>query len=258
MKKVLKIVAVVLAVLIVPPAVVIGSLMYQFGQLEPVPEGTKEIAGGAVLVNDGFAAFYLLPANGGVALVDCGNDETGKVLLDELKKKSIKPEDVTHIFLTHGHADHTATCHLFPKAEVYAFPGDVDLAGGKAVSRGPLPRYVANPPEKAIKVTKTLTDGETIAVGDRQVTAFAMPGHTAGSASYLSNGLLLMGDNASFDKTGAMRPAWWWFTDDVAESGRSIRSLAGKLKQRGDKVEMTAYAHSGPSPGSAALESFKQ
>jgi glyoxylase-like metal-dependent hydrolase (beta-lactamase superfamily II) len=257
MKKVLKIVAVVLVVILVPLLGVIYSVVSGYNALEPVPEAGKDVAGGAHLINDGFAAFYLLPANGGAALVDCGNDETGKAVLEELKKKSLTPESVTHIFLTHGHADHTAACHLFPKAEVYAFAGDVDLAAGKAVSKGPLPRFVSNPPEKQIKVTKMLTDGETIDVGDRKVTAFAMPGHTAGSASYFSNGLLMMGDNASYNKKGVMVPAWWWFTDDVPTSSKSIQALAAKLKERGDKVEQIAYAHSGPSDGSKALDEFK-
>jgi glyoxylase-like metal-dependent hydrolase (beta-lactamase superfamily II) len=257
MKKVLKIVGAVLALVLLPLLFVIGNVMYGYSQLEPVPEVGKDVAGGARLVNDGFAAFYLLPADGGVALVDCGNDETGKVLLDELKKRSLTTDSVTHIFLTHGHADHTAACHLFPKAEVYAFAGDVDLAAGKATSKGPLPRFVADPPEKQIKVTKTLTDGETVEVGDRKITAFAMPGHTAGSASYFSNGLLMMGDNASFNRKGAMVPAWWWFTDDVDQSSKSIQSLATRLKEHGDKVEQIAYAHSGPSDGSKGLDEFK-
>jgi glyoxylase-like metal-dependent hydrolase (beta-lactamase superfamily II) len=257
MKRVLKIVGIVLAVVLVPLLSVIGSVMYSFNQLAPLPEPASDVAGGARLINDGFAGFYLLPATGGVALVDCGNDENGKVLLDELKKKSLKPEDVTHVFLTHGHPDHTAACHLFPKAEVYAFAGDVDLAAGKARSKGPLPSKFDTPPEKQIKVTKTLIDGETIAVGDRQVSAFAMPGHTAGSASYLSNGLLLMGDNASYDKTGNMRGAWWWFSDDTVVNGKSLVALTAKLKERGDKVEQTVYAHSGPSDGMKALEAFR-
>jgi glyoxylase-like metal-dependent hydrolase (beta-lactamase superfamily II) len=254
MKKVL--IGVVLVLLLPPLGVVVGLLL-TFRSLESVPAEGKDLAGGARLVNDGFAAFYLLPVTGGAALVDCGDDANGAVILAELKKRSLGPENVQAIFLTHGHPDHIASCHLFPKAEVYGFAGDVGIADGSARSLGPLPRLFSTPEEKRIKVTKTLTDGESVTVGDRQVVAFAVPGHTAGSASYLSGGVLIMGDNANVGKDGSLHPAMWLFSDDPEQNHKSLRELATRLQQRGDKVEMTAYGHSGPSEGIKALVAFE-
>ena len=112
------------------------------------------------------------------------------------------------------------------------------------------------PADKKIKVTKTLTDGEVVTLGDREVVAFAVPGHTAGSASYFSKGLLMMGDNAQAETGGALRPAMWLFTDDADQNRRSLHELAGKIRSRGEKVETIGCAHSGPLTGAKALEAL--
>ena len=89
-----------------------------------------------------------------------------------------------------------------------------------------------------------------------EVVAFAVPGHTAGSASYLTKGLLLMGDNAQAETGGALRPAMWLFTDDTDENRKSLHELAGKLRSRGDEIEAIACAHSGPLTGAKALDAL--
>ena len=246
-----------LALVVLLPVLSLGvGLFLTMRGLSPMPADGQDLAGGARAVSDGFTVSYLLPYAGGVALVDCGNDEKGAAILAELKKRSLGADDVKAIFLTHGHADHTAACHLFTKAEVYAFPADVELAAGNARSRGPLPRWVGMPADKKIKVTKTLTDGEVVTLGDRDVVAFAVPGHTAGSASYFSKGLLMMGDNAQAQTDDALRPAMWLFTDDADQNKRSLHELAGKIHDCGDRVDNIGCAHSGPLTGSKALEAL--
>ena len=42
-------------------------------------------------------------------------------ILDPLRSLGVAPEDVTHVFLTHHHPDHTANVALFPNAEVVDF-----------------------------------------------------------------------------------------------------------------------------------------
>ena len=245
------------ALVVLLPVISLGlALFFTMRGLEPMPEGGKDLPGGARAVNDGWTTSYLLPFTGGAALVDCGNDEKGAAILAELKKRSLGADDVKAIFLTHGHADHTAACHLFTKADVYAFPGDVDIAAGTARSKGPLPRFVSMPDEKKIKVTKTLTDGQVVTLGDREIVAFAVPGHTAGSASFLSKGVLLMGDNTQAETTGKLRPAMWLFSDDSNQNKKSLHELAAKLKQRGDAIEAIGCAHSGPLTGASALDAL--
>lgn len=66
----------------------------------------------------------------------------------------------------------------------------------------------------------------------------------------------MMGDNTQAETSGALRPAMWLFTDDADQNKKSLHDLAGKIKQRGDKVEIIACAHSGPLTGAGALDAL--
>jgi glyoxylase-like metal-dependent hydrolase (beta-lactamase superfamily II) len=85
---------------------------------------------------------------------------------------------------------------------------------------------------------------------------FAVPGHTAGSASYLTGGVLLMGDNATIGKDGKLLPAMWFFSDDQDQNKKSLAALAKKLEPRKDEIKLIAYGHSNTSDGLQALSSF--
>jgi len=58
----------------------------------------------------------LIQDNGVNILVDTGNQEVEKKLVDALKKQGLTPEDINYVILTHHHLDHTANNHLFKKA----------------------------------------------------------------------------------------------------------------------------------------------
>lgn len=84
------------AVVVLLPVLSLGiGLFMTMRGLAPMPPDGKDLAAGdARLVSDGFTLSYLLPFSGGVALVDCGNDEKGAAILAELKKRSLGPDDV--------------------------------------------------------------------------------------------------------------------------------------------------------------------
>lgn len=64
----------------------------------------------------------LVRAPGMTLIVDPGILRESSTLADALAEKGLKPTDVTHVFLTHHHIDHTRNVGIFPKASVY----DVD------------------------------------------------------------------------------------------------------------------------------------
>ena len=252
MKKALLMVGTLLGVVVLGGVAVMVST---FGGLKPLPSGA-DLPSGARLVKDGYVALFVLPAGDGVALIDCGNDPTGAALLAELSREGKKADDVRAIFLTHGHPDHTAACHLFPKADVYAFAPDAPIAEGLERSKGPMPRRMDMPTEKRIKVSKLLKDGEDVAVGPLVVRPYSVPGHTGGSASFLSGGVLFMGDNATAESGGTLRPAPWVFSDDPQVNQGSLKALSKRLKEDHAEVKLMAYSHSGTTPGSDALDHF--
>ena len=65
--------------------------------------------GGSVsLVRDG----------GAVIVADPGLVASRSLILDPLAALGVRPETVTHVFLSHHHPDHTVNIALFPNAEV--------------------------------------------------------------------------------------------------------------------------------------------
>ncbi len=246
-----------LAVLIVVPVLAFAGLMASTfaGNMELV-DGV-DLPGQARLVKDGFVALFVLPAGDKeVALIDCGNDEKGTAVLAELTRRGLGPDAVKAIFLTHGHPDHIAGCHLFTQAKVYGLAGDVPVANGTGRSKGFLPSKMETPEAKRIQITNTVTDGQMVNVGELNVKVFAVPGHTAGSASYLANNTLFMGDNGTGASNGTMKPAPWVFSDDSAQNQRSLEALGKRITLEADDVRALAFAHSGPFESAEALTAF--
>jgi hydroxyacylglutathione hydrolase len=248
MKKALLVIGAILVLLVGTGLAVFGPMVIG---VEPAIDGTKLADGTVTLVADGYVFINVLDGDPGqVALIDCGNDPKGEKILGALKARNLGPEAVKAIFLTHGHPDHVAGCHLFPAAELYAFAGDVKIAAGEERAKGPLPRMVDLPKEKAAKVTKTLTEGQVVEIGSLQVKAYALPGHTAGSAAYLSKGLLYLGDSAMGRAGGkGVKPAPWVVSDDTAQNVAELKKLHERLKAENAPVKTLVFSHTGPHEG---------
>lgn len=224
-----------------------------FSGLAPV-QPTTALPNGVVGVADGYVQAFIIPlGDGGAALVDCGQDPAAKALrakLDELKLQ------VKAVFLTHGHGDHVGGCAAFPGAAVYALEAERALAEGSAPAKGPVTKFSKNDPAKVAKLSRGLTDGEVLELGAAKVKVFALPGHTAGSAAYLANGVLFLGDAATGQADGKVRNAPWVFSDDVDACAASLRGLAKRLQESADPVDALAFAHSGPLSGRGPLDAF--
>lgn len=251
MKRILLAVAALLGVLLLS---FVSVLVVTFSGLKEMTDG-QILPGGAVRINDGTVSAYLLPiGDKEAALVDCGNDETAAAIKASLARKALTPDSVKAIFLTHGHPDHIKGCKQFPKAQVYIGAGEEHLVDGTMGSKGPLPRMFGAMPKLALAGARTVRDGEVVEVGGLQVKVFVLPGHTAGSAAFLASGALYLGDSATLESKGALRPAPWLFSDDQAENVASLKRLGKQLAP--GEVKALVPAHSGSSEGGAALASF--
>lgn len=250
LKNVLQMLAGLLLVVII---VVLIVFVPVFTGNKPLVDGAR-LPGGATQIVDGYVSIILLPAGGDdLALIDCGDDPAGAALL-----KAVGNKKVSAIFLTHGHPDHTAGCHLFPEAKVYGFAADAKIAAAEASARGWLPKLFPLAPDKAIKMTDMLQDGQEVKVGELTVKAYAVPGHTAGSAAYLSSGVLYLGDNATGRADGkSVKPAPPPFSDDPAENVASVAKLRARLVADKTPVTLLAFAHSGSIEGLDALATAK-
>lgn len=214
-----------------------------FAGLSSVADG--EPADGVRVVKDGFVGVGMLDVGAKqVALVDCGLDASGKAVLAALSKRGLTADSVVAIFLTHGHGDHTAGCHLFRQAKTYALEADVPLVEGREGSHGPFTRFF---PAKATgaHVTQTLHDGDVLHVGKLNVRVLAVPGHTPGSAAYLAGDCLFVGDSANITSSGDVVGAPWPFTDDSPRNHTELKALASKLAADSGKIVAIVPSHSG-------------
>jgi glyoxylase-like metal-dependent hydrolase (beta-lactamase superfamily II) len=208
---------------------------------------------------DGFVNAYILETGDSQAplvMVDAGADVKGEAILAALKAMGRKPEDVAAVFLTHSHADHTAALGLFPQAQIFALQAEAGLADGSQAYHSPISRLGSGRNSKPFHLTRGLKDGETIQFGKFSISAYGIPGHTAGSAAYLASGVLFLGDAASFSKAGKMTGLIWMFSENPDQGTQSLRDLARRLKPQAKKIKFISTSHGGNAQGFEALESF--
>ncbi len=251
-KRILKLVAVVLVLLIALP---VGALVLTMARLGSVQDGAV-LEGATRVVKDGYVSLYVLETGPGkVALVDAGVDTEGKAVLAELSRRGLTADAVEAIFLTHGHTDHVAAVARFPKARVYALAVEAPLVEGRGKGQGPVNRFLPRR-DTGARITHPVAEGDIIAVGDTTVRVFAIPGHTPGSAAYLARGVLFLGDSADAGKKGQLVPAAYIFSDDQARNRDSLKQLASRLEPFAAEVRVLACSHSGTLNGLEPLRAF--
>jgi hydroxyacylglutathione hydrolase len=197
-----------------------------------------------VRIHAPIADFFAARAGERVLLFDAGADPEGRGLDAALATLHAQREDVSDIFLTHGHGDHVAAAPLCPRARVHAGAGDAAMIG----KRGPLMpgsarifSYIL--PVPPVTVTDALTGAQPIPVGEGDaVRVLPFPGHTPGSMAYLWRGVLFVGDSMNYE-TDRLTPSFAPFTVDVAENRRRIAALPQALPL--DEVHVVCTAHAG-------------
>lgn len=253
MKRVLKVVAIAAAILV---ALVLLVVVPAFTGGAPIVDG-QELPG-ARTVKDGFTSFFVLDAGpGAVALVDAGIDTSGAALLAELARRKLTADAVKAVFLTHGHGDHVAGLKVLPRAEIYALQEERPYLEGREGYRSPIATF-GGARDSGVRLTRGLLDGEQVVLGSLSLRAFALPGHTAGSAAFLANGVLYLGDGGDASSDGALRGPRWLFSDDTARGRAALKALSARLEPESASIQFLAFAHSGPLPGFAPLKLFSE
>lgn len=149
-------------------------------------------------------AAYLVPYDGGAILVETGPGSTINELKNKLIEHGLKPENVTHVFLTHIHLDHAGAsgwlaaqgAQIFVHAvgEAHMISPDKLLSSAKRIYKEKMEylwgEFLPVPAEKIISVG----DGEQIKVDNMSFTAVHTPGHANHHISWLLEDTRFSGD----------------------------------------------------------------
>jgi len=154
-----------------------------------------ELASWLHLLESELVNAYLLHADGAYALVDTGIAGSEGPILDALQSIGGRPEDLSHILVTHYHDDHRGSAAALAAAtgaKVVAHALDAPVIAGEREQPPPnlteeerpfadavMPRVPKAPP---CAVGLAVKDGD--AAGPAGVFAFALPGHTPGSVAF--------------------------------------------------------------------------
>ena len=238
MRRVLKWAALLVVVVVV---VLVAVVVAAFSGLAPIADWQR--LDGVEVVKDGLVACYLVDLRPGeVALVDACNDASGKAVIAALTKRGLRPDAVKAVFLTHGDKDHISGVLAFPGVQVLALATDVALAEGRETR---FLKGLISPKDTGVRVTRSLGDGEVVELPGAAFQAYAVPGHTRGSAAFLARGVLFMGDSAEVTTEGTLAPAKRLTSDDPAQNRASLARLARRLEPAASDVRAIAPAHSG-------------
>lgn len=135
---------------------------------------------------------YLIDGNGEYALIDAGAGVEPESVLHNIKAAGIHPTQISKIFLTHGHGDHSGGAYALKQAcqaEVYALKetagyvseGDLDaISLREAIQAGV---YGEDYAFHACPV-QPVQEEIPVSVGELQLTPHRMEGHCSGHACY--------------------------------------------------------------------------
>ncbi|MBA8964564.1 glyoxylase-like metal-dependent hydrolase (beta-lactamase superfamily II) [Rhodococcus percolatus] len=133
-------------------------------------------------------------------LVDVYNVQShpGQRIDRQIASLGFRPEDITHVILSHTHSDHSGGLYLFPQAKFYIGPGEYDFAADPPADSAQFYRFADDlEPVKNFDWT-TLYAPQTDLFGDGAVTIMHTPGHSPGELSLIvelpSQRLVLTGD----------------------------------------------------------------
>lgn len=137
---------------------------------------------------------YLLNGGDEYALIDAGAGIAPELIVERIEQDGLDPSRVRYLLLTHAHADHSGGAAWLKERLGLTVVGSketaqwVGEADDRAISVDAARRAGVYPEDyrfAACQVAITLDDGDTLRVGDVELTAIATPGHSRGKLSFV-------------------------------------------------------------------------
>jgi glyoxylase-like metal-dependent hydrolase (beta-lactamase superfamily II) len=227
-----------LVILVVVAAIALNLFRLKFDP--PVPEVAS-----VVRLHNAFVDFYGARSGTRILIFDAGADPLGRSLEALCASYHASKDEVTDVFLTHGHPDHLAAASLASNAKIHVGAKDAPL-----VDKSDLPwklRLLSLlQPVGYVKPTDLLSGPTEINVGAGQtVRAIPLPGHTEGSYAYFWDGVLFVGDALDY-REGQLRLPPPWMSEDPEAAKQAALGLGKTVKSL--KIERICTGHGGCTP----------
>ena len=201
------------------------------------PLNTGWLDDNVACVREWVANIFFYRKNGKTIMLDAGYNYDR--LAEKMAWLGINPEEITDILITHQDTDHVGAIEadspgLFKNAKIYI--GEIENKYLTGEKRRKVIYKLYKLPQVTVNNQKVLLkDGEKFKIGDINIEAFMVPGHTWGHMVYLiDDKYLFTGDTIWFGADGG-----YSFISALAENNKlAVKSLAEfekKLKARGLK-----------------------
>lgn len=253
MKKVIKITAVILGLLLVI-ALIGGALIWN--TLPRLEEDRLALPDGVVGIDTGASYAWLVPTENGVLLIDAGLDSEAQAIKAELEARGLSAADVHTILLTHGHTDHWGGAAAFPQATVTIHEADAHLFSGSNEEGNPVLSALgglmfgdAVPPA----AYETFSGEQVLQIDGETFEIFPVPGHSAGSIAILWHDILFLGDSAQKGESGLELPP-----EMFSENQEQIKASLATLLDLDFSVIAPAHSDVIEANGRDALQQFVQ
>jgi len=151
---------------------------------------TNEVfqVGGSEFTSEEDAAIYAIYFNGHASIIDSGCGEYQDRLFQNIKDCGIHLNEIEYLLLTHCHYDHTGGAASFKKkvtnCKIVAHESDAQFLekGDNIVTAATWYGSILQPFQVDLKLTHPK---EIIPLGQKEIYAFHIPGHSPGSVVYL-------------------------------------------------------------------------
>ena len=202
----------------------------------------------------GYGSVYIIDADQ-PAIVDTGIGTNYERIIDALGRVDIDTNSLAHLFVTHAHLDHAggagflladcpnATVHTHERAAPHLSDPTQLIEGTRAAVGEQWQYYVEPNPAPASRIN-ALTDGDTVHLGDRSLTAVAAPGHALHQMMFYdtTEDTLFTGDAAGIyipmqDRIQQTSPPSQFNLETCLDDVRAIDSMA---------PETLCFGHFGP------------
>lgn len=144
---------------------------------------------------------YLLFSGDEWALVDIGYEDTVQEIIDLIRDMDFPLANCRYLIATHADADHVQglkrAAELLPAAQTVAHPeaGRILADGDRIASYAEIPAQRISIDMPTMDIQKTVSEGDRLPLGDREIEVWDTPGHATGQLSFRFGNLLLSGDN---------------------------------------------------------------